>query len=237
MKGWNFFLFIIVLVCTSHSHASEFQDGSAIKTVVSERVYDYLVAIYGKTRAEEDIEFRVSGMDSRLKLPLCEAPLHAEPKESGFGAKQLSVKVMCPTGSRWTIYVPVSLSIYGDVAISTRNLQRGEKIQHGDFVMKRTNTSSIGQNFMDDAQSVIGMVVHRPIRSGSVIKAQDIKEPIIVAKGETITLLANQGALQVSSEGVALSNGKMGEQIRVQNAHSRRIIDARVVGAGRAEVW
>ena len=90
---------------------------------------------------------------------------------------------------------------------------------------------------MDDAQSVIGMVVHRPIRSGSVIKAQDIKAPIIVAKGETITLLANQGALQVSSEGVALSNGKMGEQIRVQNAHSRRIIDARVVGAGRAEVW
>jgi len=205
MKGWIFFLTIIVLDVPFYTHASSFQDRDKIREAVSERVRSYLVAIYGSEKTEQDIDFRVSNMDSRLKLPECDVPLHAEPKESGYGAKHLSVKVICSTGSRWTIYVPVSIDIFDSVAVSTRNLQRGEKVRQSDFVMKRTNTSSIGQNFVDDERSVLGMVISRPIRSGSVIKAQDVKEPLVIVKGDTITLLANQGALRVSSEGVALA--------------------------------
>lgn len=236
MKLWNFFLFVGILICSGHSHASKQQDISEIRTAASERVKDYLVAIYGSEKTEKDIEFRVSNMDSRLRLPQCDTALQAEPKESGFGAKQLSVKVYCATGSRWTIYVPVSISIYDKVAVSTRNLQRGEKLNESDFVMRRTNTSSIGQSYLDSETTLLGMEVNRPIRSGSIIKVHDIREPIVIAKGDSVTLEANQGALQVSSVGIALANGRMGEQIRVQNSRSKRIVDARVTGPGQAEV-
>ena len=237
MKRWNFFLAVLVSFGGTITYASDFQTRESIRTAVATQTKDYLIAIYGEDKVTRDIEYRVSSMDSRLKLVACQVPLHTEPKETGFGAKRISVKVMCSTGSRWTIYVPVSIDIFDSVAVSTRNLQRGERISATDFVMKRTNTSVIGQSFIDSQAAVIGMVVSRPVRSGSVIKAQDIKEPVVVSKGDTITLLANQGALQVSSEGVALANGRMGEQIRVQNARSRRVVDARVTGPGRAEVW
>jgi len=237
MKTWTFFLGAFSLFAAGSAFARDFQKSEDIRQTVEERTLDYLTAIYGEQRVKSDIEFRVSNLDSRLKLPACELPIHAMPKENGFGGKNLSVKVQCTSASPWTIYVPVVIDIYSEVAITTRNISRGEVLAASDFSMKRTNTSVVGHNFIDEASQVDGKVAKRPLRAGRVILSQDLKKALLVNKGETIMLVANTGALQVSSEGVALSNGTLGEQIRVKNARSQRIVDARIVAPGRAEVW
>ncbi len=196
----------------------------------------YLSGIYGMQRLENDIELSLSNLDPRLTLPACPQPLNIELQQSQYGGSKLSAKVHCPDGARWTIYVPVNVDIYTEVAISTRNLRKGERISKHDFNFQRTNTSDISHSFLDSPEDLVGKEVRRPLRAGAVIRDQDLQEANVVEKGDTVIVTAQSGGLMVSTEGEALTDGHVGEQIRVKNLRSNRIVDARVMGPGEAQV-
>ena len=55
-------------------------------------------------------------------------------------------------------------------------------------------------------------------------------------KGDQVVIRAKTNAINVFMPGEALSDGVPGEQIRVRNLRSQRIVRARVVEPGTAEV-
>ncbi|HAS50615.1 MAG TPA: flagella basal body P-ring formation protein FlgA, partial [Gammaproteobacteria bacterium] len=57
-----------------------------------------------------------------------------------------------------------------------------------------------------------------------------------VRQGETVTLIAGQSGMQVTSSGIALSDAGIGERVRVRNETSKRVIQGTVVEQGRVEV-
>lgn len=212
------------------------QDLTEVRAAVEHEVSQYLRGIYGEEKFQNDIRVRVASIDTRLRLAACEQKITATVKETSYSAKSLSVKTQCLGSRQWTIYVPVNVDIFTQVAVSARNLHRGETVAPGDFVFKRTNTSNIAQSYLDTPEQLLGKELRRALRSGSVIKKQDLKEPTMISKGETVVIIARAGALEVKSEATALSNGLLGQQIKVQNQKSKRIVDARVTGRGTAEI-
>lgn len=236
MRRRIFLLYLTLCFSLPALAEQRFQSLDGIERTVSDEVSRYLTAIYGAEKLETDIEFKVSNLDTRLQLADCQSSMEAEVKQTSYSAKSLSIKVQCHAQTRWTIYVPVSVDIYTQVAVSTRNLHRGETVSEGDYVFKRTNTSSISQSYLDTEEQLLGKELSRALRAGSVIKKQDLKEPTLVNKGETVVITAKHGALEVKSEATALSNGELGEQIKVQNPRSKRIVDARITGRGTAEI-
>ena len=50
----------------------------------------------------------------------------------------------------------------------------------------------------------------------------------IVCKGEMVTILANSSSFQIKTNGTALSDGTVGEQVRIKNNRSGKVISARV---------
>lgn len=227
---------VCVLAPWYASASNPSQDLGTVRKSVKAEVVTYLNGIYGPAMVESDIEIRISNLDSRLRLNHCDSDLETTIKESNYGTKNVSVKVHCPSGSRWTIYVPVSLDIYDDVAISTRNLRRGDLVTSADFNFKRANTSQLTASYLDDPRAIIGKEVRRSIRSGSVIKHQDLQAPDLVSKGDIVVVTVASGALEVRTEGTALTNGHLGEQIQIRNTRSKRTVDARVTGRGTAEI-
>ena len=63
-----------------------------------------------------------------------------------------------------------------------------------------------------------------------------VRAAIAVRRGERVSILATTAALQVRMEGEALSDGAIGEIIRVRNLSSRQEIEAQVVGPGQVQV-
>jgi flagella basal body P-ring formation protein FlgA len=53
-----------------------------------------------------------------------------------------------------------------------------------------------------------------------------------VKKGNQVVILAQIGTLQVRMNGKALSNGAVGERIKVENNSSNRRIEATVIASG-----
>ena len=82
----------------------------------------------------------------------------------------------------------------------------------------------------------MGMVSKRSIRQGEVVRLSNMAPPLLVAKGDHVKITAAAGQLSVSTNGIALTKGRKGEQIRVRNIGSEKILRARITGQGRVNV-
>ena len=232
---------VFLLICmgaTSAAAASTVATHSiaSLRETVNQSVRDHMSMIYGKEKAEADIKISVANLDSRLKLHACDEALLTEVKASA-NTQTMSVRVNCPSGKRWSIFVPVSVDIMAPVAFSTQNLRKGDRVALNDFVIRKASTKGYGHQYIDDVEDLIGKEVRRPVKAGTIIKAQDLTEPKLVKKGESVSIAFRSDVLVVvNTAGTALTDGKLGQAIRVRDPRSNRIVEAKVIGEGQAEV-
>ncbi len=74
------------------------------------------------------------------------------------------------------------------------------------------------------------------ITPGSVISHQHTQIPFIVNSGESVALVRETPSIKVSLRVKALENGRENQWIRVENAHSKKVIQARVVQPGEVSL-
>ncbi len=126
-----------------------------------------------------------------------------------------------------------------NVAVATHNIASGSLISDKDFRIKKTLSSSPSEF----AVSPSGKVAKRRIGVGREIKAQmlaDAQQAIVVKKNQMVEIRYESTVLFVSALGEALSDGKVGEIIKVANVKmddrgrsiKGRIIAARVLSDG-----
>lgn len=76
---------------------------------------------------------------------------------------------------------------------------------------------------------LIGMSPTRTIRPGKPIRLRDIGYPVMIPKGEVVTIALDTPGLSLKALGRALDDGSKGEIIRVLNLQSDQTIMARVI--------
>lgn len=190
----------------------------------------------GEAALEEQLTIEVGNLDPRLRLAKCSQPLGMKIKEPPQAQGNLTVKVSCAKGQRWTIYVPVRVDRFAEVAVASRNLARGHVVDKTDISFQRNNVSHLGNGHVKDINRLMGMELQRPMRSGEAFRLNSLELPEVVKRGDSIIVEAQAGTLTVVAPGKALGSGAVGSQIRVQNTQSKRVIDAQVTGPGRVRV-
>lgn len=223
-------LLSVVVKATNH------QDLGAIQEAVKIHVESQQSSLYGDSIADSDIEIHVGRIDPRLKLSNCQDNLSLAMQSNNYGNRNVSVKVNCSTGSQWSIFIPVSIDIYRNITVSNTILNKGDIIDADLLALQRVNTSSLSQNYVEDKTRLIGMEVRRRIQAGTIIKLSDVKKTNLVLKGDSVELSYRTNTMTVSATGKALTNGYLGQRIRVLNTGSKRIVDAKVVAYGKTEV-
>jgi flagella basal body P-ring formation protein FlgA len=83
---------------------------------------------------------------------------------------------------------------------------------------------------------VVGQIARRPVRANMPLFAMDFAKPVVIKKGDTITIVAEMPGIRLSTQGKAMSNGGKGDVITFMNTSSRRPVDARIVDAGTAVI-
>jgi flagella basal body P-ring formation protein FlgA len=72
------------------------------------------------------------------------------------------------------------------------------------------------------------------LTAGAVVYQGQLTEPLAVKRGEHITLTSRRARVSISVAAKAMESGHVGEQIRVKNLTSERIVRAWIDGAGSA---
>jgi flagella basal body P-ring formation protein FlgA len=82
----------------------------------------------------------------------------------------------------------------------------------------------------------LGTRTLRPIAPGTVLTPMHLALRRVIEAGDTVTVTALVGAVEVSATFLAVDGGAIGDTIRVRNPQTRKYIRARVLKAGAVEV-
>ena len=181
-------------------------------------------------------EIQLSRLDHRLRLPLCnDDALSASLESPATPVGRVTVRVSCTAPSPWRLFVPAQVSLFQPVVASTRPLSRGSVVGADDVHLAERDTGLLGSNYLLDPAQAIGMQLKRNVSADSVLSYTQLENNRIVRRGDKVVISAGNSSVSVKMPGEALEDGTQGEQIRVRNSRSNRVIRARVTGPGQVE--
>lgn len=178
------------------------------------------------------IEATASSLDNRIQATDCPTGLTAFSSSNNGSASSVTVLVECPA-DQWRVYVPVKLKIQITAVTVSVALTKGQIIAKSDVALNKVDLLRFRQQGFTSIDQVIGAKAKRNLPLGEIIDSNDI---CIVCRGESVVITAAANGMRITTQGTALSDGSLGEQIRVKNDKSNRIISAQVAGVGQVSV-
>ena len=163
-------------------------------------------------------------------LPACSQPLRLSgaPLQQKNLARQ-NYRVACGSGASWQAVVTV-------IAMAAREIARGETLTPDALVMKKFNISNLRGEPLLSREEATGLTAKRTLRAWTPILRTQLQQPLLVKRGQAVTISSVSDDIHAQTAGVALKEGHLHESIKVQNSSSERVIDATVTGAGRVSV-
>lgn len=151
---------------------------------------------------------------------------------------RLTATVVAAAGTAFTQRANIAGRVYAIVELPMlrRTLRRGEVIERSDLDWTEMRADRFRRPPIDDPADIVGQAARRTLRAGQPLYANDLRAPIIVAKGSNVTMSYRTKSMVLTTIGKALKDGGQGETIRVLNTQTNTVIDARVEGSGMVVV-
>ncbi len=178
-----------------------------------------------------EIDIRMLPLDNRLRLGPCEAMTSDVTGRRLHG--RVSVKVRCQGPSGWGVFATAEVAVVKPVVITRGPVPRGTTLRPDDLMLVTRDISTLRPGYLVDLEDALEMTVRQGLRADAVVYARQLAAPTLVRRGDRVTISARHGAVEVSSQGIALSDGAYGTQIEVRNSNSDRTISGWVVGYGK----
>ncbi len=134
------------------------------------------------------------------------------------------------------INVSGTLRAITQVPVLKSSLRNGDLIGDSDIDYVEVYESDIQPDMLLKGADLIGMTPRRMVVAGKPVRTVDLQSPQLVERGKNVTIVFNEGPLQLTTLGKALQNGAKGDLIRVVNNSSNRPVDAIVNGPGEVTV-
>jgi flagella basal body P-ring formation protein FlgA len=204
----------------------------AAQGFLEERVQEYLIESHTDGRHE----IRVNDLDPRLRLAACDQPLSAAQQGTESPLGRISVRVRCEGSTPWTVYIPAEVRLYRNVVVTTRPLLRDTIIDPQNVTLLERDIGKLPQGYLTDIDLVMGQKLKRQVVADQILAPSFLQAAEVVHKGDQVVITTGSIAFNVRMQGEALTDGAQGEQIRVKNLNSKRVVKARVTGPGMVEV-
>jgi flagella basal body P-ring formation protein FlgA len=137
----------------------------------------------------------------------------------------------------WLAAFPAFAATGMRIVVPVRDIGRGETIAESDLSYEIVAPESVMSNTATSMDALVGMQTRRVLHQGESVRNDDVRHPILVTKGSTVTMTFEAPGITLTAVGRAMSEGGVGDTVTVLNPASYRQISAVVTGAGtvRAE--
>ncbi len=128
----------------------------------------------------------------------------------------------------WTISEPI--------VVPKRVIRAGSLIVDEDLEVRTVDLDGSHDELVVSLDGLVGRVARRTLLPGRPVAARSLELPAVIRRGSPVTVSVYLGRMEVSMEGEAMSDGAVGDDIRVLNPTSKRVLFGRVTGHGHVEV-
>jgi flagella basal body P-ring formation protein FlgA len=125
---------------------------------------------------------------------------------------------------------------YARVVCTARSVPRNTVLSAEDLCFERINIAKAPDRLIFDTAEAVGKRVRSTLRAGKYLQQHKLFEVPLVEKGDRVKLLVSAGPVNISTLGVAKTDGGAGDQIRVENLSSEKTVIGRVVDNSTVEV-
>lgn len=221
-----------LLLCATFSvpGLAEGQDQRQSLPELSSVVNQHLLDIYLSDDRYTDVQIHTNTPDARLRLAKCDLPLSISAPNNRMGGR-VTTQVSCQSPDiQWSVYVISQVKLMANVVVARTPILRGQSITKADVELATADVTKLTRGFYAQVEDVIGMEPRRSLSPGNQIRAQWLAAPKAIKRGERVTIVASSAMVAVEATGTALSDGRLGEQIRVRNERSDRVVKGTVSG-------
>lgn len=143
---------------------------------------------------------------------------------------RLSVGVRCMAPTPWNGYAQASLSIQGFYYVANHPIQPGDVISLDDLHAREGDLLKLSPGIVTDPSQLIGQLATQRINTNSAIKANAIRDPNSIQRGQMVRTEVRGPGFVANGEGQAIQSGGPGSQIQIKSS-SGQIITGTVLNA------
>lgn len=205
-----------------------------------------------REQIEETIKFHLveQGMDPemnaelanrniRLFLPVDEMPdIAVDDLRYDERTKRFTAMISAPANSpnAQTYRLTGRVFQVTEIPVLTRHITAYEVITQHDIEWQQVRSDKVSRETAMDLSDLVGMSPKRGLRPGLPVRLSEIAAPLVVSKKSLVTIIFQHPFMTLTAQGRSLQSGAVGDVIRVRNVQSNKIVDAEVIGAGKAVV-
>ena len=187
-------------------------------------------------------------LDPRLQVKACTGPLAMD---LPFASPD-TIRVRCAQPA-WQLYVRVAVT--GRVAVpagpvkaepapvekrqvlvAAVPLQRCMTLTEAHDRLVDADTSSMPVNVLEQFSQILNREVVRDVRPDTPLRSQDIRPTLLVKRGQMVLMSIGQAqGFQISARVEAQQDGRYGEQIKLKNRDSGRMLTGLVKGPNQVQ--
>jgi flagella basal body P-ring formation protein FlgA len=171
------------------------------------------------------VTLKAAALDARLRLAACPTALEAFAQPPRGNQARAVVRVSCGTGAHWTLNVPVEIRRELDVLVLRRAVARGEILGAADVVAQKRQVASLSSPYVGRISDLAGRPTRRPWPEGTPVTAEALSVALLIKRGQTVTLAASTGGIEIRATGRALADASATQRLRVQNLDSLKIVE------------
>ncbi len=122
------------------------------------------------------------------------------------------------------------------IPVLKNSLRNGDLINAHDLDWVDVPVRNVQHDMLVNEKDVLGMTPRRIIAAGRPMIVNDLQQPVLVSRGDEVTISFANGPIQLSTKGRAMQNGARGDSVRVTNINSNKSFDAFVTGSREVTV-
>lgn len=185
---------------------------------ISEIAEQFVIRQLSGTRGEKKVS---AGYVDASRLPDCQSHDAFLPPGTRLVSRAY-VGVRCNHPHRWSVLVPVQISIIGNYLTLNRALGAGQVIHESDLLVNEGDISNLPTGAIADIGVAVGKQLRNSLGAGQVLRADQLLSPWIIRQGQPVKVISQGPGFSITSEGLALNNVAAGQvaQIRMPSGQT-----------------
>jgi flagella basal body P-ring formation protein FlgA len=118
------------------------------------------------------------------------------------------------------------------IVVPAHDIARGDTIGENDLVYAMVNGAALMSGVPTKIDEIKGMQTRRTLSAGQPFRGDDVRRPIVITKGQTVTMQFVVPGVELTAMGRAMSEGGVGDTVTIQNPVSYRMISGIVTAPG-----
>ncbi|BDU50218.1 flagellar basal body P-ring formation chaperone FlgA [Haliovirga abyssi] len=206
--------------------------------ILTKKIFKYMVleelnSIYKNSGFSLELKL---DMNEELKLPVGNIKVkfgNNRLSDIKIGNYNFTVKIFVNDKVEKIIRTNLKVGILKEVYILNRDVKRNEKFSIEDVIkIKKIFINNYYSANIEGVNEIKGKLYRRNLRKGEILKYKDFIKEKIFKRNSLVTIYVDYNGIKLKATGKALEDGYIGDNIRVLNINSKKIINGIVTKEG-----